>query len=179
MPFKSYLPDPEGEFPAATPDYFFYVLHQAARRRDAAVDKVLEPLGLTASRARTLTIIRRLGGCSMNALAKFTTIERTTLTREVDQLVERGLIERTVPANDRRRVSLSLTAEGEAMFEHGVPVVLEATLQALKGVDPEALREFTRLLRVILLNLVDDGDWADDLLSYARPEWRTAPRPGD
>jgi DNA-binding MarR family transcriptional regulator len=179
MPFKSYLPDPEGEFPAATPDYFFYMLHQTARRRDAAVDEALEPLGLTASRARTLTIIRRLEGCSMNALAKFTTIERTTLTREVDLLVARGLIERTVPANDRRRVSLSLTAEGEAIYESGVPLVVAATRKALKGVDPKRLREFTRLLGVIMLNLVDDADWADDLVSYARPEWRPSRRSQD
>jgi MarR family transcriptional regulator, lower aerobic nicotinate degradation pathway regulator len=176
MAFKSYLPDPEGEFPAAAPDYFFYMLHQTARRRDAAIDAALEPMGLNASRARTLTIIRRLEGCSMNALAKFTTIERTTLTREVDLLVARGLIERTVPANDRRRVSLSLTAQGEAVYESGVPLVLEATLRALEGVDGKALREFARMLRTIMLNLVDDADWANDLISYARPDGKKAVR---
>jgi len=170
MPFKAYLPDPEGEFPAAAPEYFLYMMFQTARRRDAQVDAALEPLGLSANRARTLTIIRRLEGCSMNTLARFTTIERTTLTREVDQLVARGLIERTVPAKDRRRVSLSLTAEGERVYALGMPLFVETTRQALKGVDPETLREFARVLQVIMLNLVDDADWAHDLLSYARPE---------
>jgi len=179
MTFKSYMPDPEGEFPAAAPEYLFYLLFQTARRREAQVDAVLEPLGLSANRARTLTIIRRLEGCSMNTLARFTAIERTTLTREVDQLVARGLIERTTPANDRRRVSLSLTEEGEKVFAQGIPIVAEATQQAMKGVDPERLREFARTLQVIMLNLVDDPDWAHDLISYARPERpRLAPPKG-
>ena len=106
----------------------------------------------------------------MNTLARFTAIERTTLTREVDQLVARGLIERTTPANDRRRVSLSLTEEGEKVYAQGIPLVAEATGQAMKGVDPEKLREFARTLQVIMLNLVDDPDWAHELISYARPE---------
>ena len=170
MPFKSYLPDPEGEFPAAAPEYFLYLLFQTARRRDDQVDAALAPLGLSANRARTLTIIRRLEGCSMNALARYTTIERTTLTREVDQLVARGLIERTVPANDRRRVSLSLTEEGEAIYARGIPLVVEATQDALKGVDAETLREFARILQIIMGNLVDDPDWAHELISYGRPD---------
>jgi MarR family transcriptional regulator, lower aerobic nicotinate degradation pathway regulator len=170
MTFKSYMPDPEGEFPAAAPEYLLYMLFQTARRREAQVDAVLGPLGLSANRARTLTIIRRLEGCSMNTLARFTAIERTTLTREVDQLVARGLIERTTPANDRRRVSLSLTEKGEKVYAQGIPLVAEAPQQAMKGVDPERLREFARTLQVIMLNLVDDPDWAHELISYARPE---------
>jgi len=179
MTFKSYMPDPEGEFPAAAPEYLLYMLFQTSRRREAQVDAVLEPMGLSANRARTLTIIRRLEGCSMNTLARFTAIERTTLTREVDQLVARGLIERTTPANDRRRVSLSLTEEGEKVYAQGIPLVAEATGQAMKGVDPEKLREFARTLQVIMLNLVDDPDWAHELISYARPESpRLAPPKG-
>jgi DNA-binding MarR family transcriptional regulator len=179
MPFKAHLPDPEGEFPAAAPEYFFYMLFQTARRRDAQLDAALGPLGLTANRARTLTIIRRLEGCSMNTLARFTTIERTTLTREVDQLVALGLIERTTPANDRRRVCLALTPTGEKVYRRGVPAVLEASRQALNGVDPETLREFARLLQIILRNQIDDADWADDLISYGRPEGRKASRRQD
>ena len=106
----------------------------------------------------------------MNSLARFTTIERTTLTREVDQLVARGLIERTTPTNDRRRVSLRLTAAGEAIFAQGIPLVQAATEKALKGVDPETLRAFARTLQSIMLNLVEDADWAHELISYARPE---------
>jgi DNA-binding MarR family transcriptional regulator len=170
MQFKPYFVDPTGEFPVATPEYFFYLLFQAARRRDAQFDAVLEPMGLTASRARTLTIIRRLEGCSMNTLARFTTIERTTLTREVDQLVALGLIERTVPPNDRRRISLTLTPKGEEVYSQGVPLAQEATRQALKDVDREKLRELTRLLQVVIGNLTDDDDWAKDLISYGRPD---------
>jgi DNA-binding MarR family transcriptional regulator len=90
-----------------------------------------------------------------------------------------GLIERTVPANDRRRVCLSLTAKGEEVYRSGVPLVLQASRRALKGVDPKALREFARLLQIVLRNQIDDEAFATDLISYARPEWRASQQPQD
>ena len=169
MEYKAAIPDPDGEFPAAVPEYFFYMIFQMARRRDASLDALLKPLNLSANRARILTILRRVEGCSMNALANFTTIERTTLTREVDHLVAMGLISRAVPPTDRRRVHLTLTPAGEALYHQGVPLVRTATRQALAGIDLGELRGFTRLLQAVMRNLLDDGDWAEDIISFGRP----------
>ena len=168
MAFKALLPDPEGEFAVAAPEYFFYLLFQTARRRDVALDAVLAELNLKATHARTLAIIRRTEGCTMNILAKYSAVDRTTLTREIDQLVERGLVSRQVPASDRRRVNLTLTEKGEAVYASGIPLVAALSRRTLEGVDAEELRMFARTLQRIIRNLVDDPEWADGVLEFAR-----------
>jgi DNA-binding MarR family transcriptional regulator len=170
MKFKEVLPDPDGEFAIAVPEYFFYMMFQAARRRDLAFDGAVEHLGLTASRARILAIVRRVEGCTMNELAKFTAVDRTTLTREVDNLVSRGLVSRGTPPNDRRKVCLTLTQKGEDIYAEGLPALTDFSRRSLQGVDVEQLREFARLLQTIIRNMVDEPEWAEDLIAFARSE---------
>jgi DNA-binding MarR family transcriptional regulator len=168
MTFKEYLPDPKGEFAVAAPEYFFYLLFQTSRRRDVALDAALVDLGLTATDARTLAIIRRTEGCTMNELAKYSAVDRTTLTREIDRLVALGLVSRQAHASDRRRVRLMLTDHGEAVYAVGLPQVAALGQRALQGVEAEDLRQFARTLQTIIRNLVDDGDWAEEVLQFAR-----------
>src|SRR5690349_3236139 len=106
--------DPDGEFPLGAPEYFFYLLFQAQRQRDLSLDRALSPVGLNLAQWRTLAIVRRIDVCSMTLLARYSTVDRTTLTRAVDQLVDRGLVARWTPDHDRRQVNLRLTDEGEA-----------------------------------------------------------------
>src|SRR4051794_26007243 len=105
--------DPNGEFPLGPPEYFFYLLFQAARQRDLFFDRELKPVGLNLAQWRSLAIIRRLETCTMTQLARYSTVERTTLTRAVDQLVGRGLVERLGPARDPREGKLTLTPPGQ------------------------------------------------------------------
>jgi len=170
MIFKELRPDPDGEFAIAVPEYFFYLLFQAARWRDVAFDAAVESVDLTASRTRVLAIIRRVDGCTMNALARFSAIDRTTLTREVDQLVARGLVARSVPANDRRRVNLALTPAGEEFYETRLTALAGFSRRSLEGVDMKQVREFARMLQTIIRNVVDDPVRADEIIAFARSE---------
>jgi DNA-binding MarR family transcriptional regulator len=170
MTFKELNPDPDGEFTVAVPEYFFYLLNQAARLRDAALDAAVEPEDFTASRVRILAIIRRVDGCTMSALARFSSIDRTTLTREIDYLVSRGLVARTVPPKDRRRVNLALTAEGEKFYETRLSSVVAVSRRSVRGVDMVHLRDFARTLQAIIRNLVDDPDWAEEIIAFARSD---------
>ena len=162
--------DPEGEFPLGTPEYFLYLLFTAARYRDQALETRLKPLGLTMPRWRALAIIRRMRECTMTALALFSTIERTTLTRTVDHLVEEGLVERWVPARDRRQVKLALTDAGEALYGQAVAGLLSSNQRALDGLSGEDLRQCTRALQTLLRNIVEDEDVATELLTFFRPQ---------
>jgi DNA-binding MarR family transcriptional regulator len=164
--------DADGEFALGTSEYFFYLLYLSARQRDLAFDKVLEPLGLTTTRWRTLAIIRRIKPCAMSTLARFSTIERTTLTRAVDQLVEQGLVLRWVPAHDRRQVCLALTEAGEAAYMSTIASLLEFNRRNLEGIGGDQMREANRILQTVLSNIVTDEEVATDLLTFGRPPRR-------
>ena len=150
------------------PEYFFYLLFQAARQRDLFCDRELKPVGLNVAQWRSLAIIRRLEVCTMTALARYSTVERTTLTRAVDQLVGRGIIARSVPARDRRQVNLSLTDLGEDIYRQAVEILLARNEAVLADVAPERLREASRVLQAALEKLVGEGELASDLMNFGR-----------
>jgi DNA-binding MarR family transcriptional regulator len=172
MKFLEYSTDPLGEFPLDVPEYLFHLLSQASRRRDSVLDLELASISLTASRIRTLAIIRRVEGCTMNALAQLSTIDRTTLTREVDQLVGLDLVKRSTPPQDRRQISLSLTPKGDKAYKQGIPILRAFNRKVLAGAEEEKLREVVRTLRIAVRNLVVDPAKADHVIAFGRPAFK-------
>ncbi|HEY3949182.1 MarR family transcriptional regulator [Phenylobacterium sp.] len=160
--------DPEGEFPLGAPEYFFYLVFQTARQRDLQFDRILKPAGLTVALWRSLAIIRRLDGCTMSQLARYSTVERTTLSRAVDQLVMRGFIQRSVPGHDRRQVILALTDLGEETYIRAVAILKEFNAGLLADVEHERLRDVTRVLQHALRKITGDDALATDLLTFGR-----------
>ena len=160
--------DPDGEFPLGAPEYFFYLLFQAARQRDGFFDKALKSVGLNLAQWRSLAIIRRLETCTMSSLARYSTVERTTLTRAVDQLVSRGLVSRWTPEQDRRQVNLALSDMGEVTYGKAVEILKDRNQWVLQDIDPKRLRDATRVLQKSLRRLIDDDDLALDLITFGR-----------
>jgi MarR family transcriptional repressor of emrRAB len=161
-------PDPTGEFPLAPGEYYFYLLFQAGRQRDLHFERALAKAGLNIARWRTLAIIRRIGACTMKELALYSTVDRTTLTRAVDQLVEQGLVERAVHSRDRRKVNLSLSTAGEAQYARAVPLLLAGNAELLDGFGEERVRDAVRLLQTTIRRMMDDPQTADLLINFGR-----------
>lgn len=158
--------DPEGELPLGASEYFFYLLFQVARQRDLFCDKALAPCGLNMAQWRSLAIIRRMEVCTMSSLARYSTIERTTLTRAVDQLVARGLVERWVPESDRRQVNLRLSDVGEQAFAQGAAILDPHNLHLLNDEAPTELRHAMAVLQNTLRKLAGNEVLAADLLNF-------------
>jgi DNA-binding MarR family transcriptional regulator len=68
------------------------------------------------------------------------------LTRVIDQLAERGLLERVRRDRDRRKVELQLTQAGRDAIESLVPLVVEKLNGALRDFSSAEMHEFRRLL---------------------------------
>jgi DNA-binding MarR family transcriptional regulator len=68
------------------------------------------------------------------------------LTRAIDQLEERGFIERRRSKQDRRVVKLMLTPKGAETVESLIPMVVGRLNQALAGFTHEEADTLTRLL---------------------------------
>ncbi len=74
---------------------------------------------LTYPQFHTLLAIRRTEpACTMGLLAEETNQVSATVTGIIDRLVERGLVERFRPPDDRRQVMVRLTDEGREKLEH-------------------------------------------------------------
>jgi DNA-binding MarR family transcriptional regulator len=148
------------------PDYLFYLMFHATRQREAVVDVALAETGLNMNRLRALSVIRRLEGCTMKDLARLTAIDRTTLTRAVDQLVEQGLVQRSTPAGDRRKVHLGLTADGQAFYDQAIAVINDYNRRAWAGVAQRDQIKLLGVLHQLIRNLSPDQDLAKEVITF-------------
>ena len=68
------------------------------------------------------------------------------LTRVIDRLAERGLLERSRRDRDRRKVELELTPAGREVVATLIPLVVEKLNLALADFSSAEVQEFKRLL---------------------------------
>ncbi|WP_224981660.1 MarR family winged helix-turn-helix transcriptional regulator [Geomonas agri] len=93
-----------------------YRLAFLTRRWRQVLDAAFQSLGVTDAAWRPLLHLHHLGdGIRQKDLAASLGIEGPTLTRILDQLIVKGLIERNEDASDRRAKLLALSSEGRAM----------------------------------------------------------------
>ena len=78
--------------------------------------KETEQLGVTSRQVTLLWLIRTNPGMSLRQLAAEEGISAPALSGHVDRLEKVGLIERVRDAEDRRRVGLTLTEEGDRLL---------------------------------------------------------------
>lgn len=70
--------------------------------------------GLTVPQFRTLCFLTTAPGSSLSAVADFVGLSLPAMSRLVDGLVDKGLMQRRPCSDDRRQVRLSITPPGEA-----------------------------------------------------------------
>src|SRR5271155_1045656 len=80
------------------------------------------------------------------------------MTRVIDQLAERGLLERIRRDRDRRKVELQLTPAGREAIEGLIPLVVEKLNLALVEFSTEEVQELLRLLIKLNTTLQSDAE---------------------
>ena len=84
-------------------------------------------------------------------------MEPTTVTA-LNGMEKRGLVERVRNAHDRRKMNIYLTDKGRSLQSQLRPVEDEVSQVAIQGVPPQQRELFMDLLRLVILNLNDDGN---------------------
>lgn len=72
---------------------------------------------LSTSQFRALGYVGRHPGASLSRVAEHLGLSTPATSRLIDILVKHGLVERAAASDDRRYVTLHLTAHGEVLFE--------------------------------------------------------------
>ena len=106
-------------------------------------------LGLTPSQFDVIASLGNTNGLSMSELGEKTLITKGTLTGVIDRLEKKHLVQREVPPDNRRSVIVSLTPEGEKMFEQVFPAHIAYLKERFERLEPSELE----LLRILLSRL--------------------------
>lgn len=141
-------------------DHLFFLFTQVIGRRDRILDIGLRPMGLSASKWRIIATLASRSMLSMRELAGLTTIERTTLTRALDQLEAAGAILRVADADDKRVVRVTLTKRGMNLFEDANRIVEKINSDITRDLtlpDADHIRTMLRQIRQRALELSADG----------------------
>jgi MarR family transcriptional regulator for hemolysin len=103
---------------------------------------------------RALLFISRNPGSSLLAVAYHLGLTPPTVSKMVDGLVLNHLVSRESSRTDRRRVNLTLTAQGQAILEKardGAQVRLAKTLSRLNPEEGETVLQAMKLLQPLFL----------------------------
>jgi DNA-binding MarR family transcriptional regulator len=171
--------DTAGEFPLHPAIYFLHLTHAISRYREARLDTLLRKHGADLAGFRALRALHRFSSATMGELADFTMIDRTTLTRVVDQLVENGLIGRSKFDGDRRKVVLKLTPEGRKVFAKARRVAADDVLGLMSGLPEAEVRAAVRLQAKIVARLGEPEPVTRRLLWLAPEKQRGSRRPAE
>jgi DNA-binding MarR family transcriptional regulator len=110
------------------------------RRADRAVtqfyDDALAPSGLRITQFTLLGTIWEAGPVTMNQLAGLMSMDRTTLTRNLEPLTRQGFV-RSEEGEDRRVRLIMLTAEGKAALSQALPLWQQAQARIVQGLGQE------------------------------------------
>ena len=101
----------------------------------AIYDRALQGHGLRVSQMNILAAVAALGPVPRSDLAARLCLERSTLTRDLARLVDRGWIEE-IPTAGRSRGALRLSADGEALLERVGPDWEAAQREAMARLGP-------------------------------------------
>ena len=106
-------------------------VRRIVRAHDLQSRALAKKCGLTAAQLVLMKGIAELGEVTSAALSVYADISPATTVTILDNLEERGLIERYRSATDRRIVHTRLTAEGVALVQHAPEPIAELFLDNL------------------------------------------------
>lgn len=101
---------------------------------------------LTPPQFATLAKLADVGETSQNQLGSLVAMDAATVKGVIDRLKARGLVELTKHDVDKRRLMVSLTAEGRQTVERLVPLATEITAETLAPLSPRDAATLLKLL---------------------------------
>lgn len=120
-------------------------------------DRALAPIGLTARQALVLLSCDLEEASTAVKLAELYGLEVSSITRLVDRLEKKRLMERTRSRTDRRKTILSLTPSGKAALKEAVKIATPKAVAMWKGVSEKERKTLAAIVNKVLKNLDQMG----------------------
>lgn len=140
----------------------FRVVFNAVKTHFRNVEKAA---GIGGSQLWALSVIARRPGIGLNELARELDIHQTTASNLVKALVAQGLVAQDKAGSDRRTVSMTLSAAGQASLAKA-PLPFAGVLpDALAALDAATLARMERDLGALILALEAGNAGADTPLA--------------
>jgi DNA-binding MarR family transcriptional regulator len=133
---------------------YFFKIDTTIKKIRNALQKQLHDAGfdLTVDQWVLIDHIKRQPGVSQNELAEMTFKDPPTVTRIIDLIEKKGLVERGIVPGDRRKFNLFLTEPGEVLYKSAFPIVAEIRRKGWGDLEEDDYQHFVRIMDSIYNN---------------------------
>jgi DNA-binding MarR family transcriptional regulator len=131
----------------------FYLIANADYKYHEDMDTVLAKHGIDRSIYRIMTVLRESGAVSISHLAASALLKRPTVSRAVERMAERGLVETRPQPDDNRITEVSITAVGLQVLGTLTPIVARQVARGLEGIAEAEIEILIRTLQRVVKNL--------------------------
>lgn len=134
--------------------YLLYLLAASSEQASEQFHAHIRSKGLRVPEWRVLACLVDNDGLMITQLAKLSLMEQSRMTRIVDQMDARGIVQRATDSKDKRRVRVELTEEGRRL---AVDLVADARAHETRLLSALADTDAARIKKVLqtLLNVLD------------------------
>jgi len=129
-----------------------YLVNKLAQTIARELDRRMIDLGLTDAQWKPLLLLQQEGCSTAADLSRIGCHDTGAVTRLLDRLESKGLIQRLRSADDRRVVNLALTEEGMKAAAEVPKIIAELANQVLTGFSEDEFLMFRDLLNRALVN---------------------------
>jgi DNA-binding MarR family transcriptional regulator len=116
------------------------VIRKLERKLGILDEKEMSCCGITMAQCHALVEIGRAQRISLNELAEMLSLENSTMSRTVNNLVNNEMVKRDIDPEDRRYVNISLTENGSKTYE-GIEASMNLYFRNVCNAIPEDKRE--------------------------------------
>ena len=127
------------------------LLGRAAILKDRILDWHLESEGVTAAQFKVLIIVTQYQVDTPAELCRYLGLDSGSMTRMLDRLEQKGLLDRKRSEQDRRQVRLVLTPDGQRLADMLPYIGAQALNQLAGALEPGELQTLERILKKILI----------------------------
>ncbi|GAB5456175.1 MAG: MarR family transcriptional regulator [Henriciella sp.] len=112
---------------------------------------------------RIIAVLGEREGLTSTEVAQRTLMDKPTVSRAAASLIERGILERSIDSDDRRRAPMRLTDEGKAIYAAVIPRAMESERELLNAISEDEAETLHRLLsRLSAVVSPDKPLWGED-----------------
>lgn len=119
--------------------------------------KKLKENGIDSSREQMIILghLSEKDGQVQNDLAFVTNRDKTSLTRIVNNMQKKGLLERVQCEEDNRCNKIFISKEGRQLFNKGFPIVHQIVKKIQKNISEEEIASSVKVLKQVFQNLIE------------------------
>lgn len=134
-----------------------FLLTKAGQIKDRILDAHLMPEDITSTQCKVLFKIYHFDCDRPSLIGKSLNVDNSAITRTLDRLEKKELIQRLPDPNDRRSIRVALTPKGVEVVERATPLAMNSLDELTQALTQEELTQLHHCLKKIVLSGMPDN----------------------